>query len=150
MATALTMTVFGDREVAAKFKTLPKRVQGKVLRQSLRPAAKIVNEEAKQQVPVDTGALRKSLKLRAGKKRKRGVVAIVVQTGAGFFQGETYYGGFVQFGHRIGSRKLGDARKMVPANPFLTRAYDAKKDQALRLTESLIASGVERESRGSG
>jgi HK97 gp10 family phage protein len=149
VAPALKVSLFGDREIAQKFKTLPTKVANKVLRQALRPAAKIVLEQAKKEVPVVTGALKKSLKVRAGKRRK-GSVKVLVQTAEGFFKGKTYYGGFVHFGHRIGSRRLGDSRKLVPPNPFVSRAFEAKSNEALATTERLIAEGVERESLGKG
>ena len=48
------------------------------------------------------------------------------------------------YGHLAGSRKLGDKRKRVRGNPFLTQAFDSTKDAAASTIEKQIAEGVEQ------
>ena len=45
-------------------------------------------------------------------------------------KGATFYGAFVEFGHRVGSRKLGDARKEVAGQHFMQKAVAAKGQAA--------------------
>jgi HK97 gp10 family phage protein len=104
-------------------------MQKKILRKGLRAGAKVMQDAAKALAPVRTGKLQSSVKVRSGKSKK-GVIKINVGIGAKDFQGETFYGGFVEWLHRIGKRSLGDARKVVPANPFMEKAFEASKDNA--------------------
>jgi HK97 gp10 family phage protein len=108
---------------------LEPRLARKIERQGLREAAKVIQQEAVANAPEDTGTLKQSIKVRAI-KRKKGFCGVQVTTGQGFFRGETFYGAFIEFGHHVGSRKLGDARAFVPPRPFMRPAFDSKKEQA--------------------
>lgn len=60
-------------------------------------------------------------------------------TDTGWFQGDTYYGGFVEFGT---SRQR--------AQHFVERAYDQHKDSVLRNIERDILANIEREAAAAG
>ena len=64
--------VTGDKELDAMFRQLPITLQKKHMRKATRAAAKKVNQEFKDNVPTETGALRDSAKVKAV-KRKRNV-----------------------------------------------------------------------------
>lgn len=90
--------VTGDLELDAKLSTLEKKVQKKVAKKSMRKAAKeIILPEAKNRVPVDSGALEESLVVRS-LKRSRSRIGVEVRTKEGFFKGDEFYGGFIEFG----------------------------------------------------
>lgn len=143
----ITFQLTGDKELDRKFQELPAKVEKKVLREALRPAAKIILAQAKSNAPVLTGNTKESLKVRAAKRSRRtkNYVGIQVVTGKDFFQGQTFYAAFEEFGHRIGPRRLGDARKQFPGVHFIEHAYEQKADEAKALALKLIAEGIERE-----
>ena len=69
-------------------------------------------------VPVDKGALRRSLKIRALKRSRKNkhTVGVRVVTGEDFFKGEQFYGAFLEFGTAL-----------ISARPFLRPAHDRNK-----------------------
>jgi HK97 gp10 family phage protein len=78
MAT-VSVNVTGQRAIEDLFKALPYKVAAKVLRKGITEGARLVRDRAKKLVPKDTGALRKSIKVRglaaakaAGYQRKMG------------------------------------------------------------------------------
>ena len=90
--------VTGDREIDEMLGGLEKNVQRQIARVELRKVAKeIILPEAQNRVPVDTGQLESVLKVRAI-KRSRTNFGVEVSTAEGLFQGEEYYGGFIEFG----------------------------------------------------
>lgn len=122
------------------------RIVRKAQSRSLRAAAKPVLRDAKAFVDSETGTLEDSLKIRAGKRRRHSV-SIVVQTGDGFFKGETFYGAFVEYGHRMGKRpKSGqaDTRRIVMPHPYLQPAADKNR----RRVPLIYAAKLRREMRG--
>ena len=128
-----TLTISGSRELARKLEELPKRVHRKVLSQAMRAAARVVQARAKALAPVDTGLLKRSLKIRAIRRNRRGNVGVTLSTRAVDF-GPAFYGSFVEYG----TRKLRGRR-------FIKRAFDESKDAALAIAEGAIRVGVIRE-----
>ena len=92
---------------------LPKNLANKGARKATREAAKIVQRDAVQLAPIDTGQLEASIKVRARKRsrRNRGTVGHSVMTGEHLFQGDQFYAGFQE----LGTEKM-------EANPFLRPA----------------------------
>lgn len=149
MAMKMTLTLQGGKELERKLKTLPTRIRNKVVRTALRSGAKLVQAETKQLAPVATGLLRKSLKVRA-MKRKKGRIGINVQMGAGDYKGETFYGAFVEYGHKVGKRpgkldKAADSRGSVAGKHFMDEAFENKAQDAADLIESQLKAGIEAE-----
>jgi HK97 gp10 family phage protein len=103
--------ITGIEEVDAAFKDIPLSLQKKGCRKGTRAAAKAVLLAAYKYVPVKTGALRKSLKVRAQKrfrdKRRKDWVGALVQTVDGMFKGDQFYGGFLEFGTKERITKAG-------------------------------------------
>ena len=136
----------GARRLDRKLRMLPTRLAKKGIRQGLRAGAKIVHAQAVANAPVDTELLKKSLKVRAI-KRRRGSIGVAVQTKDGNFKGETFYGAFQELGWKHGSRKLGNARKQIPGKHYMKRAAESKKEEAAQAVADVIAVGVVREAK---
>src|SRR4051812_6719809 len=115
--------VEGMKELAAKLDDLESKVVRKVTSQALRAGAKVTLAAAMSTMPVKSGALRGSLKVRAG-RYKKGFVSISVGIGKQWFTGDQFYGAFVEFGHRLGRRKLGDKRHKIPGEHPILYAYE--------------------------
>lgn len=121
----------GMKKVAKKLSKLDAKLAKKTLRRGLRAGAKVVGKEARSLAPVKSGLTKKSHKVRAAKGEK-GEIKIKVGVGDGWFKGDTFYAAFVHYGHKVGSRKLGDKRTTTEPNPWIEKAYDRTKQQAAK------------------
>jgi HK97 gp10 family phage protein len=172
MALAGRVTITGLKELDRQLGELPKALGKKIVRKAVREAARPVLADAKAAVPVDSGDLKKSLKLKAFKRsRKRpGTFGIQVCTRSGWFQGKQFYGGMVEFGHKVGKRTnrikrlqkaaartkrvtagrllarvallLVDRRQNVKAYPFLGPAGKKNKGTVREIFRSTIKEGL--------
>lgn len=113
---------------------LPASLEAKGARKGSRAAAKIVAEDARKLAPVDTGALEKSLKVRARKRsrRNKGLVGHSVVTGEKTLRGtEFFYGAF---------RELGT--KFQEADPFLRPALYGNQQEVIRAFKEAVMEWV--------
>jgi HK97 gp10 family phage protein len=146
---SIRVTVQGAQETIAKLAKLRTTEANKMIRKGLRAGSKIIQRETIAQSPVGParkdhkpGTLKRSFKVRA-MKRKRGRIGILVQSGKGFFKGDTFYSGFVALGHKAGPRRLGNDRKQVKANEFMKRAADKSAPEAIRVLEETVKRELE-------
>lgn len=111
--------VTGDVALDKLLKGLPLMVQKKLSRQATRKAAKgIVLPDAKSRVPVNTGELESSLVVKA-MKRSRFKFGHQVQTKDGFYQGDQFYGAFIEYGTKTRRHKRGKSvGRIDPAKGF--------------------------------
>lgn len=117
------------KALARKMAALGPRVRSKVGRQALRAGAHVIRAEAQRRVPVDTGVLRKSIKVRSGRTRGRGELKMLITLGASnLYSGDQFYGAFVEFGHRRGKRGPGvQGLQRLLRGDNLSTAIDAAK-----------------------
>lgn len=146
---SVRVTVQGAKETIARLQKLRTTEANKMIRKGLRAGSKIVQRETIAQTPVGParkdhkpGTLKRSWKVRA-MKRKRGRLGVMVQSGEGFFKGETFYSGFVVLGHHIGPRRLGNTRRKVPPQEFVKRAADKAAPEAIRVLEDTVNREIE-------
>jgi HK97 gp10 family phage protein len=147
---ALEFTLTGDDKLDRAFQALPRIVQKKVLREGLRPAAKLVKAAAVAKAPKRTGALAGAIKVRAGKRSRKYPNSVRVQVAVGkeWFKGDEFYGAFEEFGWKSGRRvKKGraDHRKQIPGRHFIQGAYQDQGEAAKQVAQSKIVEGIERE-----
>lgn len=179
MASGFDVSVLGVPETAARLRALPLKLQRKIIRPSMRDGAKVIATAAAAEA---RATLTKSasppphvadtIKVRAGKAKRRGDIRLIVVTGgraelgipdqtkAGQERG--YYPTAIEYGWtpNVNRRRLarllrseGRSRgvidaiqnklvrdKKVPGNPFMGRALDRSRDQAI----SAIAAGVSK------
>lgn len=138
-----TVIVTGVKEIDRRLKTLPLRVQKKIVRKGMRAGLKVMAAEVKQEVPVLTGLTRSAVKVRAVKRRKRNSIELEVSI-SGKVEGLTvtprgggkpaFYPAVIEYG-----------RSDMEANPFMLRAYDNKAVESRNTTMKLIRDGVEDE-----
>lgn len=104
MARDVTVTVLGVRELAAVLKSIPEKEARGAIRKGTRAGIKVIARVAARRAPRRTGALARSLKVRA-MKRRRNRTGTVVVAGNKTFTGDEFYGGFHEFGWHIGKRR---------------------------------------------
>lgn len=138
------LSVYGGKELERTLAELPLKLQKKVLSKAARKAGNVVKDEARRRVPVDTGALRKALKVRAIKAkmtRRTGRTGVLVGASDKDFTGKQFYGSFIEFGYHRGARKSRNKeaqakiedRPFIEPRPYLGPAFDAKKGEAERI-----------------
>lgn len=66
------------------------------------------------------------------------------------FTGPAFYGSFVLYGHKAGSRKLGDSRKEVKGRNFIKQAFDQTKEEAVNKTIEEIGRRIDALANGNG
>lgn len=141
------------RDVKKALEKLPGVVQEKVVVGATRVATKVIADEAKRNVPVDTGLLKKSIGVAKAKKRdtKDGHVKFFVVpkskilfskkvnladggTGKVKVKTHAYYAHMVEFG-----------TKNMAARPFLRPAFEHSADASVRAFQQYAFKRVEKE-----
>lgn len=132
------VSLHGDKELIRTLRGLETKLQNKALRTASRKAGKVVATAAKGNAPVDSGQLKRAIKVRAI-KRQRNRVGVTVGSSKADYTGEQFYLSFVELGHRIGKRKshkkqtdeqkAKDTRPFVEPQPFLKPALENNKAQ---------------------
>ena len=131
------LIVTGARETIAALGLMETALEKKVLRTAMREAARPILEHAKAHAPVRTGLARRSLKIRAIKRTRKGNVGVVVQTRDGDFKGDAFYVSFYEYGS-----------SHQPARPFMRGAFDTQKGQALLIAQREIDAGIQKGASG--
>jgi HK97 gp10 family phage protein len=105
MSTATpAIRIEGTVELHHFLEKLPAAVVKRIERQSLRKATKPTLDLARRLCPVDTGQLRRQIKIRQSSAGRGRFVRMTIGTAEGLFKGKQWYAGVVEFGHRIGAR----------------------------------------------
>lgn len=136
------------KQIMRMYDTLGKKLANKIIKRETRPFSKMITAKAQSNAPVKTGRLRKSIKTRVVKNSKKSKLKIIgtsTITGEGFFKGDTYYGGFQEFGWHVGSRSLGDDRRFVEGKHYMKKAVDELGPSSLRGAANSIAKALDDE-----
>lgn len=126
-----SVDIRGQRETIRALETLSSKLQRKAISKSSRISGKILMEAAKRYAPVDTGTLKKSIKVRALKRNRRGDVGVVVGTSQREFVGDLFYGAMVEYG-----------TSKMEAKPYMRPAYEEKKDEIVSTYQREILNQV--------
>lgn len=128
----------GADELRAKLRKLDDGAEiRKLIRQSIRTAAKPVLRLARALAPVDTGRLRRSIKLRSGRRSKK-LISVLIRPGTRADLGvpqraSGYYPAHIELG-----------TEFISERRYLRGAMDLKRADAIRTISSLIGGGIER------
>lgn len=76
----IDISLLGDKKLEKSFKKIELKLQKKIFKAAVKDAAKPILALAKSYVPVDTGKLKDSIKLKAG-TGKRGTIGVRIETG---------------------------------------------------------------------
>lgn len=135
MAKTTGVIVTGVKELEHALRQLELKLQNKLARQAIRKAAKeIVLPQVLRDVPVATGQLRSQFAVRALKRAKGKVGAVVGSKSA---KGDQFYGSFLEFGTKVRRHKSGKSTGRVEPN---SHAYLRKAlyDNQTRIRELFV------------
>lgn len=125
--------------------SLAPKLRNRAMRTVFRRLAYIAKGEAAANAPVKTGALRRSLKVRAIKRNRRGIVGVnVISSFAGNNQ---YYGTFQEFGTQERRTKRGKSTGRTRPLRWMGRAFESKADQMMSEGQELLKREIEQLAR---
>ena len=153
MARAVTVVITGDKAVNRMLEQLAGAQQKKVVRKAARESIKTLLPTVRRNAPEDTGALRRSFVVRAIERSRKRIGARITNRKGHLFKSKTFYGGFQEWGWRVGKRrKKGevDDRRKIPGKFFLKKAADSKRRSILTLYQNHIRQGVEGIAKDNG
>jgi HK97 gp10 family phage protein len=113
----------GVPELQKKLAEMPTKMQKKTLRKAMKSAGQVVLGETISRAPVNTGQLVASLALKAMARKFK--VGVRIQTDEGWYQGDSFYGAFVE----LGTSKMS-------AKPFMRPALSDSKTQCLQIVRN--------------
>lgn len=136
MKTSVQMT--GLRELGAALKELDSRVQKRIARSATSAGARVIANEAKRLVPVDTGNLKKNIRTANLKPNQPGIqeTAVGVRVKG---KESPFYWTFLEFG----------TAKMAP-KPFLRPAFESKKVEAAERIKEQLGKRLDAEAKKIG
>jgi HK97 gp10 family phage protein len=126
-----TIEVRGQKEIERSFKKLGPKIGKKPIRRGARAGAKIFAAKIKQNSPVLSGQLKKSVKVRAGKQRAN-FIQVLART--------EFYGVFAEYGTVNSSGNIKQKEK-----PFMRPAYETEKRKANQVTVDTMADEINKE-----
>lgn len=134
-----SVIVTGDKALDRKLASLEPRVQKKVGRKGLRAAGKLIQKHAKSNLSrnqnVDTGELRRGIRVRAAKRSRKRIGVEIMTT-------ERREGRTVE-GKRFGGAQLETGTKHVQAKPFLRPAAYEREPEIKRLIADSISDAID-------
>ena len=159
------ITITGDIAVKRAFKELEPKIARKVLKQAERKALGIPRAMAQSMTPVDSGRMKKSIRIRASKgprSAKKGQISMAFLIGAGagtknkkgikqpwwayliekgWITGKRIRSG----GKVVGRWKQAGGNKRIPGKHIMKRTLQATENQVKSTMISEILAGIERE-----
>jgi len=168
MASDFSINLLGEKQLLRKLDRLSDKIGRRVLAKAMRAASRPVIKAARANVPTDSGNLKKSLGVRLKFYRGSGTeVAIVgprirgqrtttIKSGANAGKERVTkglygrHGHLVEFGTQARYTKTGKFTGIMPANPFMRRAWDSMHKAAERAGIDKLKKEVEKEARRGG
>ena len=138
MANSVTVQVEGLKELEQKLLSFGDKLARNGLRAAVAAGARVVVKEARANVPVDTGTLKKAI-YQKQIREESGNTQQTFYVGARHGKKEqakgrdAWYFPFVEFG-----------TEKMPARPFMRPACESTKDEAIEAIKSRLAERVEK------
>jgi HK97 gp10 family phage protein len=149
------VNIKGGAELQRFLNQLPVKVEKNIMRAALRAGANVIKAEAKENVPVQDGDLKRSIKVSTS--ARRGTVRAKVKAG----DQKAWYWHFVEFGTAAHTIKARNGKRLffngifakvvnhpgAKAKPFMRPALDNKANDAIRavgrkISERLTKHGI--------
>ncbi len=139
----VTVKVEGLADLNRRLTQLPKAIQGRPLRTAVAAGGRVIQQEAKARVPVDTGLVRDRIRVMSMRQEQRNARAEVVvgvrRVEKNTRRTDPFYWRFIEFGTRF-----------KPARPFLRPALENKRTEAVDAIRERLAKRIEIEAQKLG
>lgn len=134
MKTALEVD---SRRLMRQLHRLGPKVERKVARRAVSFGATPIARKMRQEVPVEEGTLRESIGKKTKAYRNGTAIAMTGPRIRGKHRG--YHG------HLIENGKINADGSFTPGNPFMARAQESARPQAINRMQAKLAEGIEQE-----
>lgn len=139
-----TINITGLADLEKRLAEFPDKLAKNVLRGAVRAGAVVIQKEARQRAPKDTGEMARDILVKSPRQTDRGLITyhVYVRTGkksrlAGKKRNinrDSFYWRFVEFG----------TVKMA-AQPFMRPAFDIKKESAANAIRDYLSARIDKE-----
>ena len=131
------ITIQGYDDVIRNLKQLDHKIQLKVMRSALRAGAKVIQRNARQLVPTDTGNMKKNIKLKSLKRSKK-QMGVNIVTGTRESMGIPQKGkGYYPFSVEYGTSEM-------KAQPFMRPALEGNRVAATKAIGDTLEKGIKK------
>jgi HK97 gp10 family phage protein len=150
---SVTVQVIGLQELERKLKALGPTIARKSLRSALVAGAKLIKKEAISLAPEKTGRLRKATYIKKMNKPNPFAENVIIGVRHGKKLSkrnlDAWYWTFQEFGttERV-QKKTGRRTGLVEGVHFITRAFEAMKEQALAKFKEVLTGNIKRVVQG--
>lgn len=123
-----TITIIGLKEVQKSLYAYSQQLGDRVVLGALRQGANLIRKAVQKEVPVKTGLLKKGFVIKRSKIHRGRLSTDMIGIYLALKKGKTapFYGRFQNDGYRAGKTK-------VPGKHFVQKAFEANKENAVRL-----------------
>ena len=125
------------KAIQQKLKHLPLQAKEKLLTGATRAAANVVRDEAKENVPIDTGLLKRSIKTQKGRKADNGLYEIkyyvVVKSKVKYTLLKTKHTGAAYYARMI---EYGTIK--MQAQPYMRPAFDNADTRSIKAAHKYV------------
>jgi len=129
---AVKSEIIGAKELEKALRTLPNKIQDKVLKSALRSGAQVIRKEAKARVPVRSGVLKDSITVKTATEKQRD-------------QGLVFVGFDKTASRRAHLTEYGTSHSA--AHPFMRPALDARGSDAIKKIGDRLGPVIDREAK---
>ena len=138
----IRISVDGLQQVRDAFEKLTGEQQTESMKAAFERGANTIAGLARGFAPVKSGLLRESIRVKT--TRRLGNVYTRVLIGSGWYQSDSFYAAFQEFGYHHGSRKLGNAREWIPGKKYMRLAVQMTEGTVPEQICKDIADAIER------
>ena len=121
------------KDIKKKLSKLPLKAKEKLLTGGVRAAAKTVQTEAKQQAPVDTGTLKRSIRIQKAPKKQQGLYDVVFYITV---KSKIKVKGVIQSAFYAHMLEFGTIK--MAAQPFMRPAFDKSDKESIEAAHKYI------------
>ncbi len=141
------------KNLLKKLRELPDQTQDKVIKKSVRKGANTIRQDARTNVPVDTGYMKKKIQVKQAKKTSQaGQFVMIVNVNSpahhlielGTKDRKPNKSRVLVFENKNGELIYVKEVKGIKPNPFLGKAYESNKDNVFEIFKSELLNQLKK------
>lgn len=141
------------KELLKKLKHLPDQTQDRVIKKAVRKGANSIRQDARQNVPVDTGYMKKKIQVKQARKSSQaGQFVMIVNVNSpahhlielGTKDRKPTKSKVLVFENKNGETIYVNEVKGIKPNPFLGRAYESNKNEVFQIFKTELLNQLKK------